>query len=220
MSVTGSSGKVLATTFTEPDGRFRARVETRYACRVEASLAGFQAAQAPCTGNQEVRLTLAVAPIQEAVVVTATRGETPAGQVAASVSVFDHATIERRQRPLVADLLRQREREQKSDRLGALRREVGQVHPQRLLRDGVWRIVGKEMHAADDAVGRQHEIATRWRRNRSLRRMMVAATTVAGPNMASDTMPTSRLEGRMMRPHMTKIMPMASSAQSRMSGLG
>jgi vitamin B12 transporter len=53
-----------------------------------------------------VRITLAVAPVKEALVVSATRGEAPSSQVAASVTVLDAAEIERRQTPLVADLLR------------------------------------------------------------------------------------------------------------------
>jgi vitamin B12 transporter len=107
VTVTAPDGKVLARTFTERDGRFRARTDSSDSCSVEASLAGFQPARASCAGNQELRLTLAVAPVQEAVVVTPTRSETPAGQLAASLTVFDKDTIERRQTPLVADLIRQ-----------------------------------------------------------------------------------------------------------------
>jgi outer membrane cobalamin receptor len=107
ITVTAKDGRVLATTFTEPDGRFRVRVTTTSGCQLEASLSGFQPAKTDCVPTQEVRLTLPVAPVQEAVVVTATRGEAPLGQVAASVTVFDRETIERRQTPLVADLLRQ-----------------------------------------------------------------------------------------------------------------
>ena len=59
-----------------------------------------------------------------------------------------------------------REREQKAERARALGGEIGQIHPQRLPGDRIGRIVGKEMHAADDAVGREHEIAARGRRDR------------------------------------------------------
>ena len=48
----------------------------------------------------------------------------------------------------------------------ALGGKVGQVHPQRLPGDRIGRIIGKEMHAADDAVGGEHEIAARRRRDR------------------------------------------------------
>ena len=75
--------------------------------RRRPSLAGFQTASAtvPDTASP-MRLTLAVAPVSEAIVVSATRTEAPAGQVAASVTVFDGAEIERKQQPLLADLLR------------------------------------------------------------------------------------------------------------------
>jgi outer membrane cobalamin receptor len=107
ITVTAKDGRVLATTFTEPDGHFRVRATTTSGCQIEASLSGFQPARANCVPTKELRLTLPVAPVQEAVVVTATRSEAPLGQVGASVTVFDRQTIERRQTPLVADLLRQ-----------------------------------------------------------------------------------------------------------------
>ena len=50
--------------------------------------------------------SLAVAPVQEAVVVSATRTEAPLAQLATSVTVFDAADIERRQNPPLLDLLR------------------------------------------------------------------------------------------------------------------
>ena len=59
---------------------------------------------------------------------------------------------------------RQRERQQKTDRLCALGGEIGEVHAQRLAGDASRRIVGKKMHAGDDAVGRQHQIASGRRR--------------------------------------------------------
>ena len=40
----------------------------------------------------------------------------------------------------------------------ALGGEIGQVHPQRLARDRVGRIVGEKMHAFDDGVGRHHDV--------------------------------------------------------------
>ena len=48
-----------------------------------------------------------VAPVAEHIVVSATRTEAPAGQVASAVTVFDAAQIARRQEPPLADLLRQ-----------------------------------------------------------------------------------------------------------------
>jgi outer membrane receptor protein involved in Fe transport len=53
-----------------------------------------------------LRLVLAVAPVHETVVVSATRTDAPADQVGVSVTAFTAADLERRQIPLVADLLR------------------------------------------------------------------------------------------------------------------
>jgi outer membrane cobalamin receptor len=49
---------------------------------------------------------LAVAPIAESIVVTATRTQAPADQTGASVTIFDADDLDRRQTPLVSDLLR------------------------------------------------------------------------------------------------------------------
>jgi vitamin B12 transporter len=106
VTVTAASGGVLATTFTETDGRFRVRGNTLDGCRIEARLAGFQPAGATCARDQDVRLVLAIAPLQESLVVTATRSEVPSGQLGASVTVFDKDDIERQQVPQVADLIR------------------------------------------------------------------------------------------------------------------
>ena len=55
---------------------------------------------------------------------------------------------------------RQRDRDEKADRLCAFGGEIGQIHAQRLAADAFGRIVGKEMDAGDDAVGLEHEIAS------------------------------------------------------------
>ena len=94
-------------TFTDVDGSFRlAAVAGAAECRVEASLNGFRAASSECRSDAPVRLTLAVAPVQETVVVSATRTEVPSGQLASGVTVFDAVDIERQQSPQLADLLR------------------------------------------------------------------------------------------------------------------
>jgi len=94
-------------TFTDIDGSFRLTpVAAATDCRVEASLSGFRAASSECRTDAPVRLTLAVAPVQETVVVSATRTDAPSGQLASGVTVFDAADIERRQSPQLADLLR------------------------------------------------------------------------------------------------------------------
>ena len=52
----------------------------------------------------------------------------------------------------------QRQRQHEARRRRALGGEIGQVHPQRLARDGVGRIVGQKMHAFDDGVRRHHDL--------------------------------------------------------------
>src|SRR5207244_6280197 len=69
---------------------------------------GFEPASLPCASaaaNQPVRLVLKVAPIHETTIVTATRTEAPTSQAGASATVFTAEDLERRQTPLVADLL-------------------------------------------------------------------------------------------------------------------
>jgi vitamin B12 transporter len=75
-------------------------------CRVEAALAGFQSASAPCgDGSGPVRIVLDVAPISETTIVTATRTDAPTSQIGASATVFTAEDLERRQKPFIADLL-------------------------------------------------------------------------------------------------------------------
>jgi vitamin B12 transporter len=104
VQVVTRDGATAASTFTDIDGSFRFTKEPD-GCRIQASLAGFQSATVDCATGA-MRLTLAVAPVAENVVVSATRTEAPSGQVASAVTVFDAADIERRQQPPLADLLR------------------------------------------------------------------------------------------------------------------
>jgi outer membrane cobalamin receptor len=101
--VTTADGAVSV--FTAADGTFHLDADSTSGCAVEASLDGFTAARADCAAGP-LRLTLDVAPIAEHIVVSATRTDAPAGQVATSATVFDRAELERRQYPLLADLLR------------------------------------------------------------------------------------------------------------------
>ena len=93
-----------AATFADEAGRFRLRTGDGD-CRIEASLTGFETAAVAC-GPTPVRIVLTVAPVHETIVVSATRTEAPADQVGASVTTFTAADLQRRQIPLVADLLR------------------------------------------------------------------------------------------------------------------
>ena len=100
-----ASGREIAALFADESGRFRIVVPADD-CRVDVSLTGFAPAGARCDAAQPLRITLAVAPIQETIVVAATRTEAPASQVGASVTVFTAEDLDRRRVPLVADLLR------------------------------------------------------------------------------------------------------------------
>ena len=100
--VLDASGKALSEGLTRADGTFTIET-TATECRVEASLTGFATTILPCAPAPEFKLALA--PLHEAVLVTANRGETPASQLAASASVFPHEEIARRNTPPVADLL-------------------------------------------------------------------------------------------------------------------
>ena len=104
VQVTTAAGAAVA--FTNADGTFAIAVTPASDCRVVASLTGFQDARADCTNGAALQLTLAVAPIEEHVIVSATRTDTPSGQVASGVTVFTADDITGRQEPPVADLLR------------------------------------------------------------------------------------------------------------------
>ncbi|HUF47254.1 MAG TPA: TonB-dependent receptor [Vicinamibacterales bacterium] len=99
------SGRTIRTTLTDAEGR--ARIDGGCAaCQLEVSLAGFRTASMPATAGRTVRVVLSPAPVTESIVVSATRGEAPTGQVGASTTVFDRQAIERRGSPLVSQLLR------------------------------------------------------------------------------------------------------------------
>ena len=94
--------------FADDRGQFQLHVIGSLHCRVQVTLAGFERAEVECTafkGGAPTRIELRVAPIRETVIVTATRTEAPASQVGASATVFTAEDLERRQTPLVADLL-------------------------------------------------------------------------------------------------------------------
>lgn len=101
--VIDASGAELAASFADEFGHFALDADAA-GCRVEAALTGFRPAAVPCS-SREVQITLDVAPIQETLIVSATRTEAPSSQVGASATVFTASDLERLQKPLVADLL-------------------------------------------------------------------------------------------------------------------
>jgi outer membrane cobalamin receptor len=98
--------------YTDQTGRFTADSGDRppdqagRACRVEASLAGFRTASVPCSTGSALRIELALAPVEEAIVVTATRSNTPSTQTGLAVTTFSADDLARRQTPPVSELLR------------------------------------------------------------------------------------------------------------------
>ncbi|MEA2462449.1 MAG: Carboxypeptidase regulatory-like domain, partial [Acidobacteriota bacterium] len=79
-----ASGTRERGTFADETGRFDLAATDGAACRVEATLPGFQPAIVPCppaAAGTPLRIVLAVAPIEETMIVTATRTEAPTSQV-------------------------------------------------------------------------------------------------------------------------------------------
>src|SRR5689334_3851930 len=99
--VLDDGGAELSARFADETGRFTAPAAS--SCRVEASLTGFRTTQTACETAQPMRLELPLAPVEETVLVSATRTDAPQGQLAASADVFTAADLERRQVPLLAD---------------------------------------------------------------------------------------------------------------------
>jgi outer membrane cobalamin receptor len=104
--VLDAAGAESSSVFADEFGQFELRGAAEGACRIEASLAGFEPASTACsTSTEPVRLVLEVAPIRETTIVTATRTDAPTSQIGASATVFTADDLERRQKPLLADLL-------------------------------------------------------------------------------------------------------------------
>lgn len=88
--------------FTDERGRFT--LPGAAPCTLHVTLTGFQAAIVPCAPGAQ-RVELVILPVRETVMVTATRTEAPTSQVGASATIFSGDDLERRQEPLLADLL-------------------------------------------------------------------------------------------------------------------
>lgn len=102
--VLDAGGAQVGSVFSDESGRFS--VTAAEPCRIEAALTGFRTASAACGAAQPLRITLAVAPIEETVIITATRTEAPSSAVGASVTAFTADDLERERPLLVSDLLR------------------------------------------------------------------------------------------------------------------
>ena len=80
------TGAETASVFTDESGRFSITIPSTVAgdCRITVALTGFQPSNVSCASAQQARpvnVVLNVAPIEETVVVTATRTEAPACSV-------------------------------------------------------------------------------------------------------------------------------------------
>jgi outer membrane cobalamin receptor len=105
LRVLDESGRETANTFSDERGGFDLPAPASR-CRIEGTLVGFATASVPCDSASAMRLVLAVAPVQEHVVVSATRTEALDDQVGASVTTFTAEDLARRRQPFVSDLLR------------------------------------------------------------------------------------------------------------------
>ena len=106
---TGSDAATLASgatldVFADETGHFA--LPASAGCQIEASLPGFRTTTVPCSAADTQTITLGVAPIEETVLVTATRTATPASQLGVSTTTFTADDIRRRQSPVVSELLR------------------------------------------------------------------------------------------------------------------
>ncbi len=97
-------GAEVERTLTDSLGHFEFKQPCFAECRTEVRVAGFQTQTQPA--GQKI-IVLGLAPVQEKVVVTATRTETPTEQVGASVTVISGEQIEQQQQLLAGDVLRQ-----------------------------------------------------------------------------------------------------------------
>lgn len=100
---TDSSGAETSHVFADELGRFVLSGADGPGCKVEVRLEGFEPATASCGAG--LRIDLAIAPVEETVIVSATRTDAPTSQVGASPTVFTAEDLERRQMPLISDLL-------------------------------------------------------------------------------------------------------------------
>lgn len=96
-------GVEVAHTFTDQQGKFSFSRECGN-CSVEVQLTGFKTKRVPATPESQV-IQLQLAPVQESIVVTPNRTETPASLVGSTTTVITKDEIDARQEATVSDLL-------------------------------------------------------------------------------------------------------------------
>ncbi|MFQ5818081.1 MAG: TonB-dependent receptor domain-containing protein [Terriglobia bacterium] len=101
-----TAGTVVAETLTDTQGSFQFEGVSAQTYTLEVELTGFARASQTLRPGEAVEITLAVAPVRERIVVTATRTEAPTGQVGSSVTVIPAELLESRQTVTLTELLR------------------------------------------------------------------------------------------------------------------
>jgi len=101
-----ATGAAVASTLTDAAGQFRFAGLPAGNYTVEVEVTGFALARQVVRAGQEVKITLAVAPVRERLVVTATRTEAPSGQLGSSASVLAADEIESYHSATLTELLR------------------------------------------------------------------------------------------------------------------
>ena len=99
-----NDGSELAHALTDQQGRFELPNRCRAACFLQIELAGFETAKIPIPLDKQ-EILLALAPVRENIVVTATRTETPTSQVGTTTTTIEGDEITSRQQLMISDLL-------------------------------------------------------------------------------------------------------------------
>lgn len=101
-----AAGALLREILTDAEGRFRFEGFGAQTYAVEVELTGFARTSRSVQPAEEVEIKLAVAPVRERIVVTATRTEAPTSQVGSSVTVIPSDLLENRHSVTLTELLR------------------------------------------------------------------------------------------------------------------
>jgi outer membrane cobalamin receptor len=100
------AGVEAVRTFSDGRGRFHFKSLTEGNYVLRASLLGFATATKSVRPGTSVKIVLALAPVREQVVVTATRTDAPSGQLGATTSMLTEKEIENRLTLSLSDALR------------------------------------------------------------------------------------------------------------------
>ena len=100
------AGEEVSRALSGPRGRFRLESTAGERYRLVVELTGFVRFEQEVTAGADVEVSLQLAPVEERVLVTATRTGTPSSQLGVSSTVFAEEEIGRRQEVQASDLLR------------------------------------------------------------------------------------------------------------------